>query len=77
MNSKNSAIGVFIRRLIAIKADARKIAESSYNALTKGMDYVEQGADRYMEQVRVNEIKLINKLAKKHSIAISYTQNTA
>ena len=84
MNSKNSAIGVFIRRLkakkgarVAIKAGARKIAEAFYNALTKGMDYVEQGAELYMEQVRVNEIRLINKLAKKHGIAVSYAQSTA
>ena len=78
MSSKDSAIGVFIRRLkakkgaqVAIKAGARKIAEAFYNALTKGMDYVEHGVNRYMEQIRVNEIRLINKLAKKHGIAIS------
>ena len=84
MNSKNSAIGVFIRRLkakkgaqVAIKAGARKIAKAVYNALTKGMDYVELGAERYMEQVNANEIRLVNKLAKKHGIAISCVQNTA
>ena len=77
MNSKNSAIGVFIRRLkgrkgapVAIKAGARKIAEAYYNALTKGIDYVEQGTEKYIEKLRLDEIRLINKLAKKHMLTI-------
>ena len=77
MNSKNSAIGAFIRRLkgkkgsqVAIKAGARKIAEAVYNALTKGVEYVETGAEKYLEQNKFREIQLANKLAKKHNLTI-------
>ena len=77
MNSKNSAIGVFIRRLkgkkgspVAIKAGARKIAEAFYLALTKGIDYVETGIEKYMEQIKLKEIQLVNKLANKHNLTI-------
>jgi hypothetical protein len=74
MASKNSAIGVFMRRLkarkgapVAIKAGARKIAEAFYDALTKGTDYVEQGAVKYMEHQKQRELKLLHQLAKKHN----------
>jgi transposase len=73
MASKKSAIGVFMRRLkarkgapIAIKAGARKIAEAYYDALTKGIDYVELGVEKYMEQQKQRELKLLNQLAKKY-----------
>lgn len=79
--SKHNAIGVFMRRLkgrkgsrVAIKAGARKIAEAFYDALTKGVDYVEQGAEKYLEQVRLNEIRVISKLAQKHNLIISQNQ---
>lgn len=80
MTSKYSAIGIFMRRLrgrkgsqVAIKAGARKIAEAFYDALTKGMDYVELGTQKYLEQIRLNEIRLINKLANKHNLTIIET----
>ena len=83
MSSKHSAIGAFIRRIkgkkgsqVAIKAGARKLAEAFYNALTKGMDYVEEGIEKYMEQVQLNEIRLINKLAKKHNMIVSSSEVT-
>ena len=83
MSSKNSAIGIFIRRLngkkgpkVAIKAGARKIAEAFYIALTRGIDYVEKGIQKYMEQMRINEIRLINKLANKHMITLNYPDET-
>ena len=73
INSKDSAIGTFIKRLkgkkggpVAIKAGARKIAIAFYNALTKGMDYVEQGAKQYAEQLSQREMRLLQKLAAKH-----------
>ena len=75
--SKDKAIGVFIRRLkgkkgakVAIKAGARKIAEAFYDALTKGIDYVEQGAAKYKEQLQQREIYILNKLAKKYNYEI-------
>jgi len=76
--SKDKAIGVFINRLkgrkgakVAIKAGARKIAEAFYDALTKGIDYVEQGAIKYKEQLKQREIGLLNKLAKKHNFVFA------
>lgn len=75
--SKDNAIGVFINRLkgrkgvkVAIKAGARKIAEAFYDALTKGMDYVEQGAIKYKEQQKQRELKLLNNLIKKYNYEI-------
>jgi transposase len=82
LTSKYCAIGVFMRRLkgrkgskVAIKAGARKIAEAFYDALTKGMDYVEQGTAKYVEQLKQRELHLLNKLAKKHNYELSVNQN--
>ncbi|MCC8015305.1 MAG: IS110 family transposase, partial [Eubacterium sp.] len=77
VQSKHNAIGVFIGRIrnkkgsrIAIKAGARKIAQAYYLALTKGINYVEQGAEKYLEQQKQREIYMMKKLAKKHSYNI-------
>jgi transposase len=81
LNSKNNAIGVFMKRLkgrkgakVAIKAGARKIAEAYYDAITKGLDYVEQGTAKYIEQLRQKELKLMNILAKKHNFTFVENQ---
>ena len=72
MNSKYIAIGSFIRKLrakkdsaIAIKAGARKLAIAFYNALTKGIDYVEHGIKKYEEQIKQRQKVALYKLAKK------------
>jgi len=77
MNSKYVAIGSFIRRLkarkdsaIAIKAGARKLSEAFYDALTKGIDYVEQGTKKYEEQIKQREKATLCRLAKKHNIKL-------
>lgn len=77
IKSKKNAIGEFIRRIgarkgskVAIKAGARKIAQAYYFALTKGMEYVEIGSDKYKEQLKLREIAVLKKLAQKHHIAI-------
>lgn len=84
MNSKYIAIGSFMRKLrgrkdsaIAIKAGARKLAIAYYNALTKGMAYIEQGARIYEEQIKQREIAALKKLAKKHNIQIVDNQVAA
>jgi hypothetical protein len=78
--SKNCAAGVFMRRLksgkgakVAVKAGAGKIALAYYDALTKGLEYVESGAEKYMEQIKRNEIRLMNKFAAKHNFTICAT----
>lgn len=79
--SKHNAIGMFIRRLkgrkgapIAIKAGARKIAQAYYNAITKGMDYVEHGVNKYMEQLKMRELYALTKIAKKYNYIITQNQ---
>ena len=82
LTSKYNAIGIFIRRLkgrkgapIAIKAGARKIAEAYYNAIMKGMDYVEQGVAKYMEQLKKRELYALDKIAKKYNYVIVENQS--
>ena len=77
LNSKYIAIGSFMRKLkgrkdaaIAIKAGARKLAEAYYNAITKGLDYVEQGIKKYEQQLKLKEISMLNRLAKKHKMQL-------
>jgi transposase len=84
LNSKHIAIGSFIRRLkarkdsaIAIKAGARKLAEAYYNALTKGIDYVEQGTKKYEDQIKQREVNILRRLAKKHNMQIVGNQIAA
>ncbi len=84
INSKHIAIGSFIRRIkakkdssIAIKAGARKLAEAYYNALTKGIEYVEQGTKKYEEQLKQREVAVLRKLAKKHNVQIVEKQLAA
>ena len=74
LTSKHCAVGAFMIRLkgrkgskVAIKAGARKIAEAFYDALTKGIDYVEQGATKYVEKLQQRELSLMYKLAKKYN----------
>jgi transposase len=75
--SKHNAIGAFIRRLkgrkgaqIAVKAGARKIAEAYYNALMRGIEYVEQGIQQYAERLKKRELYVLSKLAKKYNYSI-------
>jgi transposase len=77
LNSKYIAIGSFMRKLkgrkdgaIAVKAGARKLAEAYYNAITKGIDYVEQGIKKYEQQLKLKEVSVLNKLAKKHKFQL-------
>jgi len=81
LSSKYIAIGSFIRKLkakkdsgIAIKAGARKLAEAYYNAITKGIEYVEQGIKKYEQQLKQKEISLLKRLALKHNMHITENQ---
>jgi transposase len=78
LNSKDCAIGVFMRKLrakkgapIAIKAGARKIATAFYNALTNGIGYMEQGIRNYEEQIRQQEKRRLINLAKKYNLQLT------
>lgn len=68
--SKQPGLGAFARRLkakkgsgIAIKATARKLAELYYRIFDKGMDYVEQGVQRYQEKLKQQQIIFLQKKA--------------
>lgn len=70
LNSKHLAWGSFARRLrgrkgpaIAVKALARKIAEQYWRLMVKGGDFVEQGVEKYQEQLQIQKEKRLNKLA--------------
>lgn len=72
MNSKNIGLGSFARKIrarrgpqVAVKATARKLAVLYYNAVTKGMEYIELGVKRYDEQAKQTEIMKLNKMATK------------
>jgi len=77
LNSKQIALGAFIRRIknkkdskIAIKAGARKLAEAFYNLLTKGKEYVEKGIKKYESQLKEKEKIFLERLAKKHKLIL-------
>lgn len=77
MQSKHIAIGAFMRKIrakkgasVAIKAGARKIATAYYYILTKGTEYVEEGIKKYEAKLKANELRLLSKLAHKHSFKL-------
>lgn len=81
MNSKNIAIGSFGRRLkgrkgpqVAIKAMARKIALLYWRVMVKGLEYTEKGIQHYEEQILINKMKTVSKLAKELNLNISENQ---
>ena len=70
---KHTWLASFYRRIrakrgakVAIKAAAYKLAKLIYLVLTQGWDYVEQGIAKYQERVREQELKALQKLAKRH-----------
>lgn len=71
LNSKDSAIGVFGRRLrsrkgpsIAIKAMARKLAILFYKLHTEGLEYVKKSNEQYKEELMKRKRKNLTKIAK-------------
>jgi len=71
INSKNIAIGAYGRRIrarkgpgVAIKAMSRKLAELYYRVMVHGMEYAELGVQKYTEQINLQKLKTITKLAE-------------
>jgi transposase len=80
LKSKHIALGSFARRLralkgpaVAIKATARKLAIMYYNVQTKGMDYVEQGIEKYEKQAKETEVLKLTRWATKMGFALTAT----
>ena len=81
INSKNIAIGAFGRRLrgrkgsgVAIKAMARKLAVLYWRVMQKGLEYAEKGIKRYEEQIMLQKLKTVMKLANELDLKVSYSQ---
>lgn len=79
-NSSHSALGGFYRRIkakkghkVAIKATARKIAVLYYNAMTKGIQYVEDGLILYQQKFKEQQIKRLHKQAKHFGLQLVAT----
>ncbi|HRO85809.1 MAG TPA: IS110 family transposase [Niabella sp.] len=77
ITSKYIAIGSYMRRLrarknskVAIKAGARKIAAAFYNLLTNGSAYIEQGIEKYQEQIMLKEKKTLERLINKYNVKV-------
>lgn len=84
INSKNIAIGAFGRRIrgrkgpkVAIKAMARKIAVLYWRVMVKGVDFAEKGVKFYEEQLILNKLKTVNRLAKELNLNIIENQQFA
>lgn len=78
INSKHIAIGAYGRKLrarkgpaIAIKAMARKIAELYWRVMVKGVNYAEIGVKKYEEQIKLQKLKTMNRLASELNLVIT------
>ena len=78
--SKHLALGAAYRRLrshrgapIAVTAIARKLAELYYRLMTKGLDYLEEGLQRYEEKYRQQTLRHLQKTAQ--TFGFTLTQN--
>jgi len=70
LQSKKIALGHFARRIrakkgsyVAIKATARKLAELYYRTATKGIQYVEQGIEKYEQKIQETQLRILMKKA--------------
>lgn len=77
LQSKYNSLGEFARKLrarkgpaIAIKATARKLASQYYWVMSKGVDFVEIGIQRYKEKQLVQQMAYLNKKAKELNLAL-------
>jgi transposase len=78
INSKHLALGAFGRRIrarkgpaVAIKALARKLAVLFYHAMTKGLEYVEQGVQQYKKRMQQQKIKAFLRQADELGVSVN------
>jgi transposase len=81
--SKRLALGGFYRRLRATRggqvaniAAARKVAQLFYGALRYGVDYVEEGLERYDAKYREQSIKRLQSAARRFGLTVLPTQTS-
>lgn len=82
INSKHIAIGAYGRRLrarkgpaIAIKAMARKIAEMYWRVMVKGVEYTEIGVKMYEEQIKLQKLNTMTRLASEFNLQLVSCEN--
>lgn len=75
--SKNPALGAFYRRVrskkgaaVANTATARKLAEMYYRAMTQGLEYVEEGVQKYNERCHEQRLRWMRKLARAEGLTL-------
>ena len=81
INSKNIALGAFGRRIRArkgpakaIKAIARKLAVLYWRVMVKGIEFTEQGIQKYEEQLLAQKQKTIKRLAQELNLQLTHIQ---
>lgn len=79
-NTTDSAFGGFYRRLkarrgglVATKALARKLAAMFWRMMVHGVQYVEQGLEKYQLRAALSEQRVLAKLARKHGMQLVST----
>jgi transposase len=77
LNSKHIALGAFGRKirskkggLVAIKAVARKLAELYWKLFVKGLEYVENGIQKYQEKMLLNKQRSVKRMARELGLEI-------
>ena len=78
LNSKHIALGAFGRKirarkggLVAIKAVARKLAELYWKLFVKGLEYVENGIQKYQEKMLLNKQRSVKRMAKELGLELA------
>lgn len=84
LHKSDSALGAFYRRTAArrgsakaITATARKLAERCYWMMTKGMDYVRQGAEEYERRYKERQLAFVKKFAAEHGLQLIVPETSA
>jgi transposase len=83
-NSIDTGFGGMYRRLkarrgglVANKALARKLAATFWRVMVHGVEYVEQGLQKYQERAAMSEKRVLAKLARKHGLQLVPTAQPA
>jgi transposase len=78
LRSKHNALGAFGRRIaarrgpsVAIKAMARKLLCWIYRIMTKGLEFVENGIERYQKRQEAKTVKWLEQQAAKLNLKLS------
>jgi transposase len=61
---------------VAIKAMAGKLAALYWRVMVKGLDYAEKGIKNYEEQIMLNKMKTVKKLAYELNLVIADNQRS-